>query len=125
VEHVALSYDCVVSLVCVRTPKVNHIAGISDEFQTMVVKCVQSVCDELHTMHRRQSGELMKWEPSVAERRLYAFVLATNAELESLLGTVDNETRTKTTQRTLLTGVFFTPLSLPNSSYLTSQRYAR
>eukprot|EP01045_Picozoa_sp_COSAG04_P041797 COSAG04_NODE_12885_length_630_cov_1.154426_1_plen_143_part_00 len=53
-------------------------------------------------MHQRQSADLIGWVPSIEDRRLYSFVLATNAELESLLGTVDHETRTKWTQRTVL-----------------------
>jgi len=55
-------------------------------------------------MHRRQSKDLLSWRPSMSERRLYHFVLATNAELESLLGTVDHETREKRTQSTYATG---------------------
>ena len=46
----------------------------------------------------------MDWIPSIEERRLYSFVHATNAELESLLGSVDEQTRRKTRQRTVLTG---------------------
>ena len=86
------------------TCRTNHVLGISRGMVDLVRACCATVATELLIMHRRQSKDLLSWRPSMSERRMYHFVLATNAELESLLGTVDHETREKRTQSTYATG---------------------
>ena len=86
------------------TPRKNHIVGISEGMVALTGNACATVAKELLIMHRRQSKDLINWRPSMSERRLYHFVLATNAELESLLGTVDGATRDKRTQSTYATG---------------------
>jgi hypothetical protein len=84
--------------------KVNHVAGLSPVFIDSICSIVRHAATELEIMHERQSGGLMDFKPSTAERRMFAFVLATNAELESLLGGVDYRTREKRTERTIICG---------------------
>ena len=88
------------------TPRKNHIVGISEGMVALTGNACATVAKELLIMHRRQSKDLINWRPSMSERRLYHFVLATNAELESLLGTVDGATRDKRTQSTYATGAY-------------------
>jgi hypothetical protein len=62
-----------------------------------------AILPEILRTHRRQSADLILWNPTLNERIQFAHAHATNAELESLLGTVDLETRTKRNQTTTTT----------------------
>ena len=84
--------------------KVNYIAGLSSEFVDSICDILKHAAVELEIMHERQSGDLMLLVAGEAERRMYGFLNATNAELESLLGSVDYRTREKRTERTIICG---------------------
>ena len=82
----------------------DHTLGLSDCFVSDCCEILGTCGNELGIMHERQSGGLMDWIPSLYERYIYAFVLSTNAELESLLGSVDDRRRRYRCERTIITG---------------------